>query len=75
MFETHGKEESERAAAQMPPGLGAPCDIGLAMAFLCSDGGRYIGDAREHRRPEAAGYFGEAIQPCPKECGKSQDPI
>ena len=42
LFETHGREEIEKLAAQVPLGLGKPRDVGLAVAFLCGEGGRYI---------------------------------
>ena len=35
-------QELETLAAKPPLGLGRPRDIGLAVAFLCSEGARYI---------------------------------
>lgn len=39
---THGDAEVARLAGGIPLGLGAVRDIGLAVAFLCGPGGRYI---------------------------------
>ena len=38
----HGDEGIARLSAQVPLGLGKPRDVGLAVAFLCGEGGRYI---------------------------------
>ncbi|MCI0423553.1 MAG: 3-oxoacyl-ACP reductase FabG [Acidobacteria bacterium] len=40
--QTHGKEGVQRLTADVPLGLGRPRDVGLAVAFLCGEGGRYI---------------------------------
>ena len=40
--QTHGDEGVARLAASVPLGLGQPRDVGLAVAFLCGEGGRYI---------------------------------
>jgi NAD(P)-dependent dehydrogenase (short-subunit alcohol dehydrogenase family) len=40
--QTHGREEIEKLAAGVPLGLGTPRDVGLAVAFVCGEGGRYI---------------------------------
>ena len=40
--QTHGPEGTAELAASVPLGLGTPRDIGLAVAFLCGEGGRYI---------------------------------
>jgi NAD(P)-dependent dehydrogenase (short-subunit alcohol dehydrogenase family) len=42
LFQTHGDEEVEKLADTVPLGLGKARDIGLAVAFLCGEGGRYI---------------------------------
>lgn len=42
LFKTHGKEEVMKLAENVPLGLGKTKDIGLAVAFLAGDGGRYI---------------------------------
>jgi NAD(P)-dependent dehydrogenase (short-subunit alcohol dehydrogenase family) len=42
LIETHGQEEIDRLGSQIPLGLGTPRDVGLAVAFLCGEGGRYI---------------------------------
>ena len=42
LVQTHGAEEVARLSRQVPLGLGTPRDVGLAVAFLCGDGGRYI---------------------------------
>lgn len=39
---THGASKIEELASGIPIGLGLPRDIGLAVAFLCGDGARYI---------------------------------
>jgi 3-oxoacyl-[acyl-carrier protein] reductase len=38
----HSDEEIDRIAATVPLGIGQPRDVGLAVAFLCGEGGRYI---------------------------------
>jgi NAD(P)-dependent dehydrogenase (short-subunit alcohol dehydrogenase family) len=40
--QTHGRKGVAELAKQVPLGLGTPRDIGLAVAFLCGEGGRYI---------------------------------
>lgn len=42
LLKTHGQEEIDKLSAQVPLGLGQPQDVGLAVAFLCGAGGRYI---------------------------------
>ena len=42
LYQTHGKEGVGKLAATVPLGLGRPRDVGLAVAFLCGEGGRYI---------------------------------
>jgi NAD(P)-dependent dehydrogenase (short-subunit alcohol dehydrogenase family) len=42
LHETLEEKELARLSASTPLGLGRPRDIGLAVAFLCSEGGRYI---------------------------------
>lgn len=42
LYETHGPEGVAKLAATVPLGLGTPRDVGLAVAFLCGEGGRYI---------------------------------
>ncbi len=39
---THGPEGVEKLSASVPLGLGKPKNIGLAVAFLCGEGGAYI---------------------------------
>lgn len=39
---THGDEEVATLAGRVPLGLGRVRDVGLAVAFLCGEGGRYI---------------------------------
>jgi NAD(P)-dependent dehydrogenase (short-subunit alcohol dehydrogenase family) len=39
---THGNEGISKLSAGIPLGLGQPRDIGLAVAFLCGEGGNYI---------------------------------
>jgi NAD(P)-dependent dehydrogenase (short-subunit alcohol dehydrogenase family) len=39
---THGPEGVEKLSANVPLGLGKPKHIGLAVAFLCGEGGAYI---------------------------------
>jgi NAD(P)-dependent dehydrogenase (short-subunit alcohol dehydrogenase family) len=40
--QTHGRKGVAKLTATVPLGLGTPRDIGLAVAFLCGEGGRYI---------------------------------
>jgi NAD(P)-dependent dehydrogenase (short-subunit alcohol dehydrogenase family) len=42
LFQTHGEEGVAKLAEKVPLGLGNARDIGLAVAFLCGEGGRYI---------------------------------
>jgi NAD(P)-dependent dehydrogenase (short-subunit alcohol dehydrogenase family) len=42
LFQTHGAEEVKRLADSVLLGLGKPRDVGLAVAYLCGEGGRYI---------------------------------
>lgn len=42
LFQTHGEEEVRNLADGVPLGLGTPRDVGLAVAYLCGEGGRYI---------------------------------
>jgi NAD(P)-dependent dehydrogenase (short-subunit alcohol dehydrogenase family) len=42
LLDTHGAEDVKKLAAEVPLGLGTPRDVGLAVAFLCGEGGRYI---------------------------------
>ncbi len=42
LYQTHGKEEIEKLSSGVPLGLGNARDIGLGVAFLCGEGGRYI---------------------------------
>lgn len=42
LFKTHGSEGVEKLSASIPLGLGKPRSIGLAVAFLCGEGGNYI---------------------------------
>jgi 3-oxoacyl-[acyl-carrier protein] reductase len=43
LFKTHGVEGAEKLSAMVPMGsLGKPRHIGLAVAFLCGEGGDYI---------------------------------
>jgi len=42
LFKTHGEEGVKELAAGVPLGLGLPRDIGLAVAYLAGEGGRYI---------------------------------
>ncbi|MEO6522499.1 MAG: 3-oxoacyl-ACP reductase family protein [Mucilaginibacter sp.] len=39
---THGDDGISKLAAEIPLGVGQPRDIGLAVAFLCGEGGNYI---------------------------------
>jgi NAD(P)-dependent dehydrogenase (short-subunit alcohol dehydrogenase family) len=36
------QERIEELTDSIPLGLGTPRDVGLAVAFLCGEGGRYI---------------------------------
>jgi NAD(P)-dependent dehydrogenase (short-subunit alcohol dehydrogenase family) len=42
LFKVHGQEGVKKLSKTVPLGLGTPRDIGLTVAFLCSEGGRYI---------------------------------
>jgi NAD(P)-dependent dehydrogenase (short-subunit alcohol dehydrogenase family) len=42
LYSTHGEEEVEKLSGNVPLGLGTVRDIGLGVAFLCGEGGRYI---------------------------------
>jgi NAD(P)-dependent dehydrogenase (short-subunit alcohol dehydrogenase family) len=42
LFQTHGEEGVAELAGGVPLGLGKPRDVGLAVAYLCGEGGRYI---------------------------------
>lgn len=42
LFKTHGVEGVEKLSASIPLGLGKPRSIGLAVAYLCGEGGNYI---------------------------------
>lgn len=42
LMQTHGEEEVAKLSAGVPLGLGTPRDVGLAVAFLCGESGRYI---------------------------------
>ncbi len=42
LTQTHGEEGVRKLSSGVPLGLGTPRDIGLAAAFLCGEGGRYI---------------------------------
>jgi NAD(P)-dependent dehydrogenase (short-subunit alcohol dehydrogenase family) len=42
LHETLDEEELAKLSATTPLGLGRPRDVGLAVAFLCGEGGRYI---------------------------------
>lgn len=42
MLNTHGVEGAKKLGATVPLGLGKPRSIGLAVAFLCGEGGDYI---------------------------------
>ena len=41
-FQTHGEDEVAEVAKSIPLGLGNCRDVGLAVAYLCGAGGRYI---------------------------------
>lgn len=42
LLKTHGAEGVEKLSATVPLGLGKPRCIGLAVAFLCGEGGDYV---------------------------------
>ena len=42
LFETHGVEGVEKLAKTVPLGIGKPEDVGMAVAFICSDEAHYI---------------------------------
>ncbi|MCX6900147.1 MAG: 3-oxoacyl-ACP reductase FabG [Verrucomicrobia bacterium] len=42
LHETLSEKGVEEMRGKIPLGLGTPRDVGLAVAFLCSEGGRYI---------------------------------
>lgn len=42
LFQTHGEDGVAELAAGVPLGLGKSRDVGLAVAYLCGEGGRYI---------------------------------
>ena len=42
LLKTHGAEGIEKLAASIPLGIGKPRSVGLAVAFLCGEGGSYI---------------------------------
>lgn len=42
LFQTHGEAGVAHLAAGVPLGLGKSRDVGLAVAYLCGEGGRYI---------------------------------
>lgn len=42
LYRTHGLAGVARLAESVPLGLGQARDVGLAVAFLCGEGGRYI---------------------------------
>lgn len=42
LHETLGQEKIAELEAQIPLGIGTTRDVGLAVAFLCGEGGRYI---------------------------------
>ncbi len=42
LVQTHGDDEIANLSEQVPLGLGTPRDVGLGVAFLCGEGGRYI---------------------------------
>jgi NAD(P)-dependent dehydrogenase (short-subunit alcohol dehydrogenase family) len=41
LHETLGEQRVDEMRAKIPLGLGTPRDVGLAVAFLCGEGGRY----------------------------------
>ena len=42
LTQTHGEDGVARLAQQVPLGLGNVRDVGLAVAYLCGEGGRYV---------------------------------
>lgn len=42
LHQIHGEQGIAQLAANIPLGLGTPRDVGLAVAFLCAEAGRYI---------------------------------
>ncbi|MCK5803608.1 MAG: 3-oxoacyl-ACP reductase FabG [Lentisphaeria bacterium] len=42
LTQTHGEAEIQKLSASVPLGLGNTRDIGLAVAYVCGEGGRYI---------------------------------
>lgn len=42
LHQTHGEEVVQELADSIPLGLGTGRDVGMAVAFLCGEGGRYI---------------------------------
>lgn len=42
LLKTHGAEGVEKLSATVPLGLGKPRHVGLAVAYLCGEGGNYI---------------------------------
>lgn len=42
LLQTHGAEGIEKLGASIPLGIGKPRSVGLAVAFLCGEGGNYI---------------------------------
>ncbi len=42
LLKTHGPEGIEKLSESVPLGVGTPRQIGLAVAFLCGEGGNYI---------------------------------
>lgn len=42
LHQIHGEQGIAQLAANIPLGLGTPRDVGLAVAFLCGEAGRYI---------------------------------
>lgn len=42
LFQTHGADDVDKLASGVPLGLGRTRDVGLAVAYLCGEGGRYI---------------------------------
>lgn len=42
LYQTHGDKTVKELGESIPLGLGRPRDIGLAVAYLCGEGGRFI---------------------------------
>ena len=42
LFKTHGEEGVAKLASTVPLGLGEMRDVGLAVAYLCGEGGNYL---------------------------------